>query len=130
MNSPLRVSSIKTVLIVDDDESSRLLLRFLESKGYGILEADSGNRAIEILQTKSVDLIISDLEMPNGNGFELLQKLHDRFPNPPPLIFISSREDLSETQLIGLGALRFFRKPFDREALLRAIEGVFVKIAA
>ena len=50
-----KTSQIKTLLIVDDDESTRLLLRFLGSHGYRILEAESGNRAIEILQTKELN---------------------------------------------------------------------------
>jgi len=72
VNGRSKTSITKTLLIVDDDDTTRVLLRFLESKGYKILEADCGNRAIEILHNESVDLIISDIEMPNGNGFELL----------------------------------------------------------
>jgi len=130
MSPATKFSPTKTILIVDDDDSTRLLLRFLEAKGYGILEAESGNHAIEILQTKSVDLIISDIEMPNGNGFDLLHRLHDAFSDPPPLIFVSSRADLTEAHLISLGAIRFFQKPFDRKALLRAVERVFVRKTA
>jgi len=122
---PIVFSTETTILVVDDDKSTRLMFaRFLQAEGYQILEAESGDHALEILRAKSIDLIISDIEMANGNGFELLRKLRKVFPSPPPLIFASSKGGLNETDLEAMGAVRFLPKPVCQKELVNAIEDI------
>jgi DNA-binding NtrC family response regulator len=86
-----------TVLVVDDDADVRGVLRiFLETQALQVLEAESGLVALKVLHTAAVDLIVSDLLMPNGNGLFLAgeaQKLGI------PVIFITGYLDTYRSQI-------------------------------
>lgn len=92
-------SKNKKILLVEDDESNRLCLRdFLEHHGYICQEADNGVEGLEKLQSESFDLIITDLNMPIMNGFQLL----DALANNPSLeripVLIATGESLTEVK--------------------------------
>jgi CheY-like chemotaxis protein len=66
------------VLIVDDDEAvRRTLVQLVSSRGYKVLEASDGDEAWSVLQTEPLDVVISDLQMPNCDGRELCQRIRD-----------------------------------------------------
>lgn len=117
------VSSI-TILVVDDEESIRTILsRYLALKGYKVLTASDGNRAIEVLQSQPVDLVLTDLIMPNVNGRELLQQMAQLYPEIPKIVL--SGYGTNEDMLVALktGAYDFIQKPLtDFEILDKAVE--------
>jgi CheY-like chemotaxis protein len=77
------------ILLVDDDPGVRAnLARLLEHDGHEIVTAADGAEALGILENEAIDLVISDLVMPNMDGLELLRRLR-RMPAPPPAIAIS-----------------------------------------
>lgn len=119
----------KTILVVDDDNTMRwILVSVLKRKGYVIVEAHGAHHALELLQTESVDLIISDIQMPGGDGFELIRTLRSSSVHPP-LIFMSGGVELNEFDLKDLGASHFLTKPVATHDLLRAIQVVLDKAA-
>ena len=119
----------KTILVVDDDLDYRItFIGYLKRKGYLTLEADSAPSALEVLQSQSIDLIISDIQMPKGDGFELAKGLKS-FSTRPPLIFASAGVKLSEMELQHLGASCFLSKPVVGAELVLAIEQVFREAA-
>jgi len=74
-------SSNKTILIVDDEEAlSHMLNDMLSDEGYQVLEANSATRALGILKSTKVDLMISDIIMPGMSGFELVEKVNELYP--------------------------------------------------
>jgi len=74
-------SRIKTILIVDDEEAlSNMLNDVLSEEGYQVLEANSAERALGILKSTNVDLMISDIIMPGMGGFELVEKVNELYP--------------------------------------------------
>ena len=74
-------SSNKTILIVDDEEAlSHMLSDTLSNEGYQVLEANSAVRALGILKSTKVDLMISDIIMPGMSGFELVDKVNELYP--------------------------------------------------
>jgi DNA-binding response OmpR family regulator len=118
------------ILVVDDSEDLRqAFARFLESKGYEVLQARSGHQALEMLGRYSVDLIISDIEMPDGDGFTLLKDLRASIQNHPPVIFMSGNVALVESDLKEQGAAYFFSKPFNSGEVLFAISALSAKAA-
>ncbi|MCW9047468.1 MAG: response regulator [Gammaproteobacteria bacterium] len=71
----------KTILIVDDEEAlSHMLSDTLSNEGYQVLEANSAARALGILKSTKVDLMISDIIMPGMGGFELVDKVNELYP--------------------------------------------------
>ena len=117
------------ILIVDDFATLRMSLKsVLEQLGYPEMdEAKDGQEAIDKLKEKDYDLIISDIDMPVMNGFELLDyvKKDDNLKNIP-VIFITAeaeREKIVESIKAGLDA--YITKPFSISTLQQKIENIF-----
>jgi CheY-like chemotaxis protein len=116
------------ILIVDDIGTNRKLLRVtLESEGHATLEASDGIEALQILAREIVHAVISDVLMPNMDGFRLCHEIrqNERLRALPFIIYTStytSRDDvkLGET----LGADKYLMKPAPAEAVLRALKEV------
>ena len=117
----------KTILVVDDAMTVRNLAKFALSKGgYTIIEAEDGVKGWEAIQANAVDLVISDLNMPNMNGLEMSAKIKsdDRFKATP--IFMLTTEASQEVALKGkeIGIMAWIVKPFVPEKLLGAVQKV------
>lgn len=116
------------ILIVDDEEDLRKLISlYFTLEGYGVLTASDGQQALELLDKEMPDLIVSDILMPNCNGFCLMQEMNKRLKNPPPVIFISAHlGDIDLSQLSQYpNFLKFFWKPFKLQALVAEINNYF-----
>jgi CheY-like chemotaxis protein len=112
----------KSILVVDDEENLRDAIAFdLKRKGYRVLTAENGSKAFAIIQSEHVDLVISDIRMPGGDGIELLKKSKRHQAALPVFIFITANSDLTEDDAYHFGAEAVFSKPFDRKALLNRI---------
>ncbi len=114
----------KTVLIVDDSENIRNILIFtLDRAGYKVLSAIDGLDALKFLNGRTLDLIITDLYMPNINGLEFTRKVRK---NPVytkvPILFLTT-ESQQDKKLCAkdMGANAWLIKPFSPEKLLEAI---------
>lgn len=105
------------------------LVQMLRAKGIATVEAESVKQAISILQNDPIDLIISDIQMPGEDGFELLKTLRASPQSQPPLIFMSGGLHLEAHTLKALGAVDFLPKPFGPQALLNSIRLVFSNVA-
>lgn len=120
------VKQIPTILVVDDDPALREMVNHLLKEKFGknllILEAENGSSAIELLKNHDISLVISDFEMPLGNGMEIYDYL-SRNENPSKLIFFTGTLDLDPAIQTGfcLGVV----KKGDFELLVRAVENLF-----
>jgi adenylate cyclase len=111
-----------TVLVVDDNTSNRgLLSRRLIREGHRAIEAESGSKAIQLLQAEDIDLILLDLIMPDMNGFQVLERLKAdfRFREIPVIMISGLHETDTAIRCIEAGAEDYLPKPFD-PILLRA----------
>ena len=114
------------VLVVDDDDAVRLsCCRALEDAGYQVESAVDGNKAIEVLRETPVDVMITDIIMPDKEGMELIMEVSRDFPDVK-IIAISGGGRIDPADYImaarGLGAARTFRKPFDLHELSAAVK--------
>jgi DNA-binding NtrC family response regulator len=101
------------VLIADDDPSVRTLLRkILARSGYGVIEAEDGAGAIDKLGTNAVDVVITDLVMPRGGGFEVLKKVRERQPQTPVIMLTAEGSIRECVEAMRAGAFNFLTKPF------------------
>ncbi|MFL5764269.1 MAG: two-component system response regulator [Bacteroidia bacterium] len=111
------------VLVVDDD---KMILEAVSHKltesGYDVIRAENGYEALDMIDKVKIDLIISDVMMPNISGLGLLSLLKQFYFNKIPVIIISSL-DKADVILhsIGLGAVDFISKPIDFTRLLSLI---------
>lgn len=101
-----------TILIVDDDHVSRALLsKLVEKLDYRVILAEDGMQAFDMIRSETVDLVISDFEMPRVNGLELLAKVKAGFPRLP-FILVTAYSNLAVIrEAWNLGAFDFFQKP-------------------
>lgn len=115
----------KKILVVDDDEDLlRLLSVRLKGSGYEVYFAMDGVSCMKMAQEHHPDLILLDLGLPAGDGFQVLERLQD--PLLPfasiPVVVLTGRDDLSSKVRVHQGGAKaFLRKPFDKEQLLSTI---------
>lgn len=110
----------KNVLIVDDDQILReLMVKEMIYHGMSCLGAANSIEAIALLAKNTIDILISDINMPEGNAYDLLDKLKKlKLPNSPKIILISGYSELSQLELHRLGVSDFISKPFRLNDLL------------
>lgn len=124
--SSSRVEVIRRrILVVDDEESIRVLLgRFLTRAGFDVDLAEDGAVAIEFLQKAHHDVVVSDLMMPNVDGFSLLAFIKREKPELlPRTIVVSAYSRLADSRLDPSCTL--FEKPFDLTKMLAKINSFF-----
>jgi CheY-like chemotaxis protein len=116
---------MKTILLVDDDPQLRTLLGLtLQGSGYLVIEADSGIKGLELARKHLPDLILSDIDMPGGDGASLLRDVrHDPELKFRQFVLMSGRPDLiASDQDIKQKADDFLAKPVSREVLLSCLK--------
>jgi CheY-like chemotaxis protein len=114
-----------TILIVDDEPSLREILSFfIESEGYDVVEAGDGLEAFEILQKQKIDLVLSDVKMPNCSGPDLLRRIDQEMAGEPKVILMTGYwSEPYDSDLVKL-AVSIHTKPVDREKLFSDIRSV------
>lgn len=101
------------ILVVDDEESIREFLDImLRKEGYEVTLAEDGAKAIDILKKKSFDMVISDLQMPNVTGMELLKHVKESYPDLIFMIITAFGTTESAVEAMKLGAYDYITKPF------------------
>jgi CheY-like chemotaxis protein len=112
----------KDLLVVDDSAVARAKLRkLLEGAGYTVALAHDGAQALEVLATGSFSVLITDLEMPNVNGFELIAAVQGNMDTEDmPIVAITGHDEMQARVHDCQGLYGIFKKPWnDRELLKR-----------
>ncbi|MBL7897798.1 MAG: response regulator transcription factor [Crocinitomicaceae bacterium] len=116
-----------TVLIIDDESDIRLLLRYnLEKEGYQVLDADNGEKGIELAKQSSPDLILLDVMMPVMDGIETCERLR-KIPelSSTMICFLTARaEDYSQIAGLDAGADDYITKPIKPKLLISRISAL------
>src|ERR1043165_3330491 len=108
------------ILLVEDDEAVRQVYsRLLKRDGFGVLLAQNGLEAMEVFEHADVDLVLSDIGMPDMNGVDLLKALRLRDLDVPVILMTGNPQLDSATEAVALGALRYLTKPVDAKELTR-----------
>lgn len=118
---------MKTILVVDDDvEIRRLISYILQWQSFNVIEAEDGLEGWQLAIRQKPDLILSDIEMPHMNGYELLERLQqDMDAAMIPIIFISGQADVeTRNYALQLGAADFLGKPFLPDEILEKVSSV------
>jgi DNA-binding response OmpR family regulator len=116
------------ILIVDDEPLIRDALAFkLTKDGYDVETAEDGEKAIEMTEETTYDIIISDVMMPFVSGFELLKTLKERGIEAPVLLLTSLNSESAVLKAFDLGADDFMTKPFSPNELSVRIKKLLKK---
>jgi DNA-binding response OmpR family regulator len=121
---------MKKILVVDDKSTiSNLLVQFLNSK-FSVETKEDGLEALTWLQQGNIpDLVITDLQMPNMDGIELIKRMKESgYFKDIPIVVLSSRDSSADrVQCLKLGAEDYIVKPFNPEELLIRIERILIR---
>ncbi len=118
--------SLGRVLVVDDEDSIRSLLRLmLTQAGYDVEEADDGGRAVEVLNSGDnplmLDAIICDIRMPRINGVEAITYFRAQYPSLPVIVLTGYHDEPLASSLRRQGIVEFLEKPAEREQILASV---------
>ena len=109
------------IMAVDDEQTIlRLLSRTLEPEGYGVIVADNGRSALDLLEEHRPDLVILDIMMPGLDGFQVLNLIRQR-SNIPVIMLSARREMATRRDTLNLGADDYVGKPFHTGELVARI---------
>jgi CheY-like chemotaxis protein len=120
--------SSRSVLIVDDSENaaSTLELALLSIPGLAVMTASSGAEALRILGAGGIGALVTDLNMPRMDGFELIRRLRgDQRLSATPVVVVSADTDPATPERVAqLGVSAFFAKPYSPAAVRRKLEQI------
>jgi two-component system chemotaxis response regulator CheY len=117
----------KRIMIVDDSETVRQVLQLtLENAGFEVVEAEDGVDALAKLPDAQIDMLITDLNMPNMDGLELIKKVRETGAHRFTPIVMLTTESSEQKKLAGreAGASGWIVKPFKPEQLLKVVKMV------
>ncbi len=115
------------ILIVDDSESIRELVAYtLESSGYNVVKGSDGVEALEKLNGSEFNLVITDLNMPNMDGIQLIQEVRKKegYSTIPILMLTTESQQSKKEEAKAAGATGWIVKPFVPEKLLEVIKKI------
>jgi CheY-like chemotaxis protein len=120
-----------SILVVDDEPALRSALAFdFELRDFRVLQADHGERAMGILESdRDIDIVLTDVLMPVMGGVELLERIRASTSfRQPGVVFLTGYSELTLEDAHHRGADAFFGKPFERSALIRAVDRLLLPV--
>jgi len=122
---------IATILVVDDSATTRSLVAsyLTDWEGVEVVEAASGFEALRVLPARQVDLIVTDINMPDINGLELISfvRANPNYRRIPVIIITTENSAEDRKRGLDLGACDYLVKPFGAADLRRAVEAALVR---
>jgi len=118
----------KKILVVDDEENARLgLTRLLSQEGYQVDSVSNGYEALNYLREKAVNLIVTDINMPEMNGITFLKELNKSFPKSNVIMITAYGGVESYIEAMNLGAFEYINKPVKIEELKSILKKIFLE---
>ena len=117
----------KTILTVDDSRTIRDMLRLtLSAAGYRVVQAEDGLQGLDVLEAESVDVIITDINMPRLDGFGFIERVRadERRRGIPILVLTTETTSAMKERARAAGATGWISKPFDPDHLTTALRRV------
>ena len=111
----------KSILIVDDEESIRVSLEAILKKQYYVNTAETGLKALKMLQNDHYDLTLSDIKMDDMNGIALLKKVKEKFPQTPVLLMTGYSSLNTAIEALRLGASDYLIKPCYKKEVFASV---------
>ncbi len=117
---------MKQILVIDDEQPIRSLLKImLEREGFDVITASDGKEGMKLFNEATVDLVITDIVMPEKEGIETILELRKGYPDTPVIAISGGGRNSPESYLNVaklLGAVAILQKPVEKENLLTAVK--------
>ena len=115
---------MKKILLVEDNETIIMGLKYsLEQEGFQVISAKTAKESKEKLDNKNIDIVLLDVSLPDGNGFEICKEIKEK--NDIPIIFLTAQDEETSIVLgLDLGADDYIVKPFRTRELISRIKSV------
>ena len=113
------------IMAIDDAKTMRELVKgILENEGHEVLTAEDGEDAMKIARDNKVDLVLSDVNMPNMNGISLISKLRrlENYQHTPIIMLTTEGDGYKKDKAKAMGANGWLQKPFEPQRLVKAVE--------
>jgi DNA-binding NtrC family response regulator len=112
-----------TLLVIEDDPGvGEVVQLLLTREGYGVQRAGTVNEGLRCLDAHKIDLVITDLKLPDGTGLDVIRSIHDAHPALPIILMTSYSSMESAIAALRAGALDYIVKPFNNDEFIRAVE--------
>jgi len=109
---------MENILVIDDEKSLiELLAVIFKKEGYGVMQAMSGEKALDILEKGGIDFVITDIRMPGLDGMEVLRRVKASYPDVPVVMITAYGTVQQAVEALKAGALDYVVKPFDVDEL-------------
>jgi len=120
------VKQLKRILVVDDEENARIALsRLLTKEGFAVDSVSNGFEALSYLRQQEVNLIITDINMPEMNGITFLKELNKSFPDSNVIMITAYGGVESYIESMSLGAFEYINKPVKVGELKSILKKIF-----
>lgn len=115
---------MKKILLIEDNEAIIMVLKYsLEQENFQVISAKTANESKEKLDNKNIDIVLLDVSLPDGNGFEICKEIKEK--NDMPIIFLTAQDEETSIVLgLDLGADDYIVKPFRTRELISRIKSV------
>jgi CheY-like chemotaxis protein len=115
----------KRILVIEDDDMSREgVAEILADEGYEVMAASNGVEGLALLSTYHPDVVLTDLHMPQLDGWGVIERLKQTYPLLPVIIFTSDIEIDTMREAQRLGVQDFVNKPFNLDDLIKRVKRV------
>ncbi len=121
--------TLKILLVDDEPELVASCARFLERLGHSCLSAYDGARAMTLLEQEVPDLVITDLQLPEHDGFEVARRVRQALPQTPVILITAYSRAATAEAAYAAGASAYLPKPFSLADLSRAIDSALARLA-
>lgn len=116
----------KRILVVDDEENARLgLSKLLEKEGFEVESVANGFEALNYLQQREVNVIVTDINMPEMNGISFLKELNKSYPQSNVIMITAYGGVESYIEAMNLGAFEYINKPVKLDELKSILRKIF-----
>jgi len=119
-------NELKTLLLAEDDQATQSLLRagLRNLSEYHVIIVNNGIEALEVLKKQAVNVIVTDLHMPEMDGFKLISIVYERYPHIPVLVMTGLPETSHQNAPLSLGAQGIIPKPVKLSVLIEQIRDI------
>ncbi|MFA6004057.1 MAG: response regulator [Elusimicrobiota bacterium] len=115
----------QTVLVIDDERGYRDLLELeLSSQGFHVLTASNGCQALDLIAKNTVNLVITDMRMPEMDGLDVIKAVKERYPGLPVVLMTAYAIEARVEEALKLHPASFLRKPFHMSQLKDVVDNL------